>query len=57
MNRIKRWTLILYLLGLPCFAISEEPTVIFKDGYVVKIYSDGSGTIGKKFDPKSTAKL
>ncbi|MEP1895712.1 MAG: hypothetical protein ABJQ98_16530 [Alloalcanivorax venustensis] len=54
MNRIKRWTLTIYLLGLPCFAISEEPTVIFEDGYVVKIYSDGSGTIGKKFDPKST---
>lgn len=54
MNKIRRWALLLYLLGLPCFAISEEPTVIFEDGYVVKVYSDGSGTLGKSFDPEST---
>lgn len=54
MNKVKVWMLTLCLLGLSCGAMSAEPDVIVKDGYVLKIYSDGSGTLGRQFDPQST---
>lgn len=43
-----------YLLSLSGLSLAQEPTVISDDNYVITIFSDGSGALGRRFDPTST---
>ncbi|MCH2556840.1 MAG: hypothetical protein MK005_06005 [Alcanivorax sp.] len=54
MNNFKGWVLRLLLVGIACGAMAEEPDLIIEDGYVLEIFSDGSGSLGRQFDPKAT---
>ena len=45
-----------YFLAITCsqYGVAEEAKILDFDRYVGRIYSDGSGSIAKRFDPKVT---
>lgn len=46
--------LVLAIVANSCVALASEPEVLNFGDYVGRIYSDGSGSLGKRFDPSVT---
>lgn len=46
--------LVLAIVVNSCMALASEPEILNFGDYVGRIYSDGSGSLGKRFDPSVT---
>lgn len=54
MAQLVKFVFYLFVVGLPQLSVAEEAKIYDFGQYVGRLYSDGSGSVGKRFDPKAT---